>query len=277
LKVIAHSHTQPENWTTYIPRPFSFIKGGLVNLSYRYIRRIYEMADAIICPTEFSEMLLRSKGFKTKTYVISNGVDINKFQRHNTHDDMQRYHIDRKKKILLFVGRLDPEKNVSVLIQSLRYLEKISDILEIFIVGDGSERERLEMLAKTLGVDGQIRFLGKLTDSELQSIYNICHVFVLPSFVELEGMVVLEAISYNKPILIADSPDSASRFIVGRNGFLFDPHNPKDLAAKIKRLFTDEKLYKLMSEESHKMRNRFDIKKSITKLEKVYSKVLSTD
>lgn len=277
IKIIAHSHTQPENIEPYFPRIFkkTGINKYLLNLLYKYIVKTYDKADAVICPSKFSEALLKSKNLKSKTYVISNGIDTYKFKRQNAKKYNARFNLSGKTKKILFVGRLDPEKNISVLINAVAYIKKGFNNFEVCIVGDGTSKGYLEKLSKKLTVDDKIRFLGKVSDKDLIRIYNLCDIFVLPSLVELEGMVVLEAMSCGKAVLIADAPNSASRYFVDNNGFLFDPYNENDLAKKAVRLLKDDILLKKMSEQSYRNCKDFDIRKSISKLEKVYAGVLS--
>ncbi len=276
LKIVGHSHTQPDNWTTYIPSGLHSVKDGLMSLSYKYIIKVYQQADVLVCPSEFSQRILRSKGFKKKTVVISNGVDTNRFRARNADKMMKRLGLSQSSKKLLFVGRLDPEKNIETLIRAVPLIQKRVQNVEVCIVGDGYKRDHLQKLASAVGVSGTVRFLGRVSDEDLVGMYNICHVFVHPSLVELEGMVVLEAISCGKPLLIARSRDSASRFIVKKNGLLFNPQSPKDLASKAILLLKNDKLRGRMAKESLRMRQEYDIQSSMRTLEDVYARVLGS-
>lgn len=272
IKIVGHSHTQPENWIPYFPFLFRKIRAdkGLIDLSYRYILGIYNKAEIIICPSKFSEEILKSRRLKTKTQVISNGVNRNKFSIQNVKKSYKKFGLSEKTKKILFVGRLDPEKNIPLLIKSVKQIENKFSNFEVCIVGDGIEKERLEKLSKQLNVSNKVIFTGKVSDEDLIKLYNICDIFVLPSLVELEGMVVLEAMSCGKAILIANSPDSASKYFVKNNGFLFDPYSVKDLSEKMMMLLTNNNLLKNMSKQSYKNSNDYDIMKSISKLEEIY-------
>lgn len=202
-------------------------------------------------------------------------MDTHKFKRYTAKKYNEGFNLSAKTRKILFVGRLDPEKNISVLIKAAGHIRKDFNNFEVCIVGEGVSKGNLEKLTKKLNVEDKVRFLGKVSDEDLIRLYNFCDIFVLPSIAESEGMVVLEAMSCGKAVLIADAPYSASRYFVNNNGFLFDPYDEKDLADKAVRLLKDEKLLKKMSEQSYRNSRSFDIRKSISKLETAYLEILS--
>ncbi|MFA5259146.1 MAG: glycosyltransferase [Candidatus Pacearchaeota archaeon] len=272
IKVVAHSHTQPENIFYHVPTIAG--KEKLNHYFYKYLLWIYKKAEIVICPSKFAEKLLKKRDSTINTTIISNGVDISKFKKLSPASFLKKYNLNEKEIRLLFIGRLHPEKNVKVLIQSLHYIVKKFNNFHLNIVGVGHQREYLEKLAEELGVKDKITFFGKLSEKDLVASYNACDIFVLPSIAELEGMVVLEAMACGKPIIIADSLESASPDFVNKNGFTFQPQNPKELSDKILILLQNSKIRKKMGHESYKQAKKFDINKSIEKLEKVYLKVL---
>jgi len=271
IPVVFHSHTQPENWGPYIPKFINNL-GIITPLTYRYIIRAYNNSDVVICPTKFSETILKKYGIKTKTKIISNGVDIKKFRKiKSSRRYAAKFGLVKDRKKLLFVGRLEAEKNVGLLIKAVPLIEKKFKNFEVCIVGNGRLKESLESLSKKLNVENKVKFLGRVSDKELVRIYNFCDIFVLPSFVELEGMVVLEAMSCGKPILISSCKTSASSCFVNENGLTFNPRSPRDLAEKSLKLLTKPKLLKKMSKKSYELRKIYDINKSIKSLETVYN------
>jgi glycosyltransferase involved in cell wall biosynthesis len=87
-------------------------------------------------------------------------------------------------------------------------------------------------------------------------------------------MVVLEAMAHGKPIVVANSSESASRFYVQGNGFLFESTDAEDLAKKILKILKSDKLKLSMGEKSLKIVKGLEMSKSIDKLEKLYSSML---
>jgi len=274
IKVVAHSHTQPENLCMQLPK---FVQSkSLNNLIYNYIVWIYRKVDAVICPSKFAERMLYKFDKNLKTYVISNGVDLSRFKKVDYKKLSDSGKSSSKEKLILYVGRLHMEKSVHTLIESMPYILKKLKNVCLDIVGAGHLQEDLKNLAKDLGILDKITFTGKISDKDLLKEYNNCDLFVLPSIAELEGMVVLEAMACGKPILISDSKLSASSDFVNGNGLVFKLQNPKDLAEKALIILTNERKIKKMAAESYRQIQGYDINKSVDKLENLYYKVLNS-
>ncbi|MFA6462109.1 MAG: glycosyltransferase [Candidatus Woesearchaeota archaeon] len=272
IKTVAHAHLQPEALCLYVPK---ILQPRIINhLIYKYLIWIYKKVDAVICPSDFGKSMLRRYNQKIPFFVISNGVKLSEFKIIDTLDYIKKYNFSKKDKRILYVGRLDREKSVHSLIESMTYIQNKVKNVKLDIVGSGDLRIELEKLAKKIGVRDRVNFLGKLPNSELLMVYNTCDIFVLPSVAELEGMVVLEAMACGKPIVVSNSKLSASSGLVQDNGFVFQLHDPKDLAEKILTLLMNEKIRKRMINKSIQEIKKYDLKLSITKLEKVYYSII---
>jgi glycosyltransferase involved in cell wall biosynthesis len=276
INVVAHSHTQPENILMHWSKKIR--SRSLNELFYKYLLWIYSKADITICPSRFSEILLKKHNPRLKTIVISNGVDLSKFRkidyRARAGREKDASKRDQKEiKRLLFVGRLDNEKCVDTLINAMPILLKKCKNTHLDIVGIGKELIPLKKLAKKLKICDSVSFLGRVSDKDLIKEYNICDIFVLPSLAELEGMVVLEAMACGKPIIIADSENSAAIHFVEGNGLLFRPEDPKDLAEKVIKLMKNKVLFYKMASRSEENIKKYDINKSVSMIEKVYSSI----
>lgn len=273
IKIVAHSHSQPENLFMGVPRALG--RPLLDHMWNTYLAWIYSKAESIIYPSEMARDLLSNLTSKNKhSTVISNGIDTEEFKPAPVGDFYERYGTPRDTINLLFVGRLFPEKSVDTLIKAVPSIIAKHPKSHIMIVGDGHLRQKLEALVGKLEVHKHVTFLGLVSDEDRLHAYNACDIFVLPSFAELEGMVVLEAMACGKPILIANSEMSASRHFVDGNGFLFETANHTDLAEQALRLITNAELRKEMGVASLKKSKDYDIHRSVDKLEEVYRQAL---
>jgi glycosyltransferase involved in cell wall biosynthesis len=263
IKIVAHSHSQPENLFMEMP---SFIRPTLNNLWNKYLAWTYSKAEWLIYPSELARSLLDKLSKKGQpSMVISNGINLNHFQIKKENNLCERFNIPSDKVRLLFVGRLFPEKSVDTLIRAMPIVIEKHPDTHVMIVGAGHLRPKLEKLARNLGVDKYITFLGFISEEDKILAYNASDIFILPSLAELEGMVVLEAMACGKPIIISDAKMSASRFFVDGNGFLFKTSNPKDMD-----------LRKKMGEVSFEKAKQYDIHKSVEMLEGVYYNALKS-
>ena len=272
LGIVAHAHSQPDNLTIFLPK---WMQKKVNIWGYKYINWNYNKSDVVACPSPFSERLMKSYGLKRKTEVVSNGVDTKIFKKIKVSISfLKKFKVSKKSKKILFVGRLEPEKNIGLLINAVPLINKKFENFELYVVGAGTQRAYLEKLVGDLKVKDKVKFLGRVSDRELVEAYNICDIFVLPSFVELEGMVVLESMACGKPILISNSKLSASSDFVNGNGFKFDPLSVEDFATKSLKLLTNPSLLKKMSDRSYILGKSYDINNSVDKLEKIYRSVI---
>ena len=133
-----------------------------------------------------------------------------------------------------FVGRLIPLKGVSHLLRATRILLDrgySTNAFHIALVGDGPDRAALEELSHQLGLNDVVNFFGGVDTSEVWGFYHDCDVFVLPTLQDNWPLVVPEAMSVGKAILLSKYAGSAFDLIeIGENGFTFEPNDHAELA-----------------------------------------------
>ncbi|MDB5245533.1 MAG: putative Glucosyltransferase [Parcubacteria group bacterium] len=270
LGLVAHIHTQPQNILIFLPR---LLRTSLVrSLILQHIVRFVRDADRILCPSEFGKEIYTEKDPLLPITVLSNGIDLEIFNK-RTQDSIEL--VPRDSNIILYVGRLSKEKDPTTLIRAVPEIIRVNPSLMVRIVGTGPMEQELIALSKALGVQSHISFLGKVSDKQLLEEYRAATLFVLPSHVELEGMVVLEAMAYGLPLLISDASTSASRYFVQENGLLFTAGDSNDLAAKALQILGDNHLRAHMKQESLTQVQFYDIERSTETLEGVYRSVLN--
>jgi len=268
IKMVAHSHSQPENLFMDMPK---IIQPTLNRMWNSYLAWTYGKAESLIYPSEMARSLLDKLSKNNQpSHVISNGINTKEFKPMAIGDFYERFNIPKDTVKLLFVGRLFPEKSVDTLIKATPHIIKKHPNTHIMLVGEGHLRTKLEKLVHELKVEKFVTFLGLVSEEDKILAYNASDIFVLPSLAELEGMVVLEAKACGKPIIISDAKMSASRFFVDGNGFLFETKNHKDLAEKAITLIADKGLREKMGQISLEKSKNYDIERSVNKLEAVY-------
>jgi glycosyltransferase involved in cell wall biosynthesis len=162
-------------------------------------------------------------------------------------------------KMMLSTSRLDASeqyKRIEDVIAAMpAVLERVPDAFYV-IVGDGTDRKRLEDLSEQAGVKERVFFPGYVQDEPLCSYYNACDIFVLPSTREGFGIVFLEAMYYGKPCVGARAGATPEVIEDGVTGLLSDPENPKQLADAITRILQDEQLKVSMGDASRERLNQ---------------------
>lgn len=274
IKIVAHSHSQPENLFVDMPK---FIQPTLNNLWNKYLSWTYGKAESVIFPSKLAQNLLENLNKKNQpSAVISNGINLEHFKKMDVGDFYERYEIPKDKMKLLFVGRIFPEKSVDTIIKAIPHIIKKHKDTHVMIVGAGHLRPKMEKLVQDLKIEKYITFLGLVNDEDKVHAYNASDIFILPSLAELEGMVVLEAMACGKPIIISDAEMSASRYFVDGNGFLFKTRDHEHLAEQVLKLIADPELRRKMGEKSSENAKYYDIHKSVELLEQVYYKAITT-
>jgi glycosyltransferase involved in cell wall biosynthesis len=137
--------------------------------------------------------------------------------------------------VLLFVGRLSPEKGLETLLQALRLLDE-KERPYLLLAGEGPQSRWLHSKAAASLAD-DVRFLGFVSQSRLPALYDLCDALVLPSLHEPWGMVVNEVMNAGRPLILSDRVGSARDLLKdGDNGLSFPAGNPAALAGAIRRV-----------------------------------------
>ncbi len=160
---------------------------------------------------------------------VSTGRLLKQYHSIPKKDELKELYGVAGKKVILFVGRLEPVKNVSVLIRAYKRLK--SDQTVLMIVGDGSEMATLKAEADG---DAGIRFEGYTVFPKLIDYYKLADVFVLPSTYESWGLVVNEAMTMGLPVIVSDHVGCRVDLVENfKNGYIFMDNSTDDLHEKI--------------------------------------------
>ena len=268
IKLVATNHVDAENLVENVLLAPKFLRRFLAELLLKDAGSVFKAASAVIAPTTRSAQLLSSAIPNLEVITVSGGVDLSRF--------LKVPEADQKFRKISYVGRLDREKHVYVLLEALA---KVDTSITLDLIGYGSQHAELVSLANELGISKRVRFFEDLTDSQVVQRLGKASAFVMPSIQELQSMATLEAMAAARPILAADSMALPGLVESGVNGFLFKPDSAVDLAAKIAELFDlDAKTFKKMGAASRQRAKLHDLAKSISNYERIYSglPILST-
>ncbi len=243
------------------PKHFTFKDRFLLNF---HTKRAVQMADKIIAPSEATkkDIIKFYKVDESKIEVIYHGVETRHCLVSTT----------TNKSYILFVGSIQPRKNISRLIEAFEILKNRRDeaVPRLYIAGaKGWLSDEIYGKAKESKFSEEIIFKGSVSDNELDSLYKNASIFVMPSLYEGFGLPVLEAMSYGIPCVVSDN--SSLREIAGDGALLVDAYNPNDIAEKINVLLGDKELRKNLSEKGIENAKRFSWIESAEKTLKVLS------
>jgi glycosyltransferase involved in cell wall biosynthesis len=270
IKVVGTNHFVPDNLSPYVPGSAHFFK-ILSRIMWKWMRLTFDQLDFATAPSRTAAEILRQQNIKLPIYPISCGVDINRFKPIPYIDRtlwLKKYGLDSGKPVVLFVGRVDAEKKLDLLIRALHHRNK--NDLVLAIAGNGSFRKNLEQMVEQFGLAEQVKFLGFVPNEDLPSIINAIDIFTMPSEAELLSIASLEAMACAKPILLANARALPELVHNGVNGYLFNPGSVEDLSAKIDLLLSQSDKWPDMGKESLRMSQAHTLENTITGYSMLY-------
>ena len=261
LRVLATNHVMPENLMRYSLLP-KFLHKLAMRIIWLDAGHILRKMDALTTPTKRAAELLENAAGVSGVLPISCGIDASRFANNTP--------TSNSSPVALFLGRLDDEKKIDVLLKAAAKLTEYPN-LRIHLVGDGGERDRLGALAVDLGIADRVKFLGHVSDQELPGIYESCTVFVMPSIAELQSIATMEAMASGRPVIAADAMALPHLVHDGDNGYLFPPGDVDRLADRLRRVLGADKaeLARLSENSLHLIRSH-DIERTLTIFEDLY-------
>jgi D-inositol-3-phosphate glycosyltransferase len=145
------------------------------------------------------------------------------------------------KKILLFVGRIDPVKGIDQLLRALTYLPAFNGLQLVIIGGDENsqtELEKLKKLSEELQIQNSVTFLGMVRQDQMPYYYSAADVCIVPSYYESFGLVALEALACGVPVVATDVGDLKNIIRQEETGIVVTNNDPEKLAAGITRFLS---------------------------------------
>jgi glycosyltransferase involved in cell wall biosynthesis len=205
--------------------------------------------NTAICVSKFTYNESLKLGFpKDKLKVIYNWVRQPLISAtKNENEVLKKYNLSQTR-FALSVGRLDEkQKAFSLLIRSFRLLADRGLDIDLVIVGEGPAEVMYKRLIDALGLQSRIRLFGRIQDEDLVCLYKNCSFFVLSSFFEALPLVVLEAMSFGKPIVATNVGGLSEIINNGHNGLLLET-NSESIALGIERLLSSPEMMRTFAE-----------------------------
>lgn len=201
----------------------------------RFLAHIYERFNHVICVSSQYARQVKRFNLSSHIHFISNAIDfIGTEALKESPADVFR---------ILYVGRLTPEKNIGLLLRAISIVARKNKNIQLSIIGQGTEEKELRALTASLKIEPYVSFVGHVAHKDLPKAYAACDVFVLPSTVETQGLVALEAMRFKCPVIVTNRIISAQELIAeGENGFIVDSENAEDMAKRLDQLSQNPQL-----------------------------------
>jgi len=246
--VVASYHTYFEEYFSHylpwLPRVW------LQYAARRFSRSQCNAVDAVVVPSKPIHDLLHRYGVYTPIKVIPTGIERQWLAAGDGLGFRRRHGIQPQRPLLLTVGRVAHEKNIDFLLQMLVLVRRQWPDVLLLIAGDGPARPHLTELARRLGIQNNVLFLGYLErEHELPDCYLAADVFVFASRTETQGLVLLEALLAGTPV-VATAHLGTAEILAPRRGALVAADDVADFAAQVLRLLNDPALRRTLSRDA---------------------------
>lgn len=210
---------------------------------------ILKNAAGIGCKTMAAQIFLQ-KYINRQCMITPVGLDVSRFEytEHFLCDFREKVGIDKNKKVLLYIGVNEKRRHVDMLINTIRLLP---NEYVLVLVGDGPNKKQQMERTKLETELGRIIWLNKRPQKELPAIYEAADLFLLATDYEIYGMVVMESMYYNIPVLATNIGGVSSIIENKETGYLIDSLVAKDWAERIIDIFSNKAKYTEIKQKLH--------------------------
>jgi glycogen(starch) synthase len=235
------------------------------------LRECLESASAVTaCSCQTLEELREFNGgkFRCPAQTVYNGIRLDEFQNAIPAELTRPY--------VLGIGRHVRQKGFDVLLQAFALtVARGNRTHDLVLAGDGPEHSELREMAEQLSIASRVRFPGKVDRRGAVGLFTGCSFFVLPSRHEPFGIVNLEAMAAQRPVIAARTGGVPEIVRDGENGLLVSPEQPEELAAAMGRLIEDDALCRTMGASGRTFAERFDWSKIAQQYLAIYEQAMS--
>lgn len=244
--------------------------------SKRYLPDIMKKSSMILSISEYTkeDIIKRYNIDPNKIMVTPLGVSEHFHPYDNSSVESFRKRYNLKNPFVLFVGALEPKKNIPTVLKSFSRCRKKIPSLHLVIAGKKSWKyDEIFALVKSLELENSVRFLEYVSYEELPLLYNAADVFVFPSLYEGFGLPPLEAMKCGTPVIVSNR--SSLPEIVGPEGEMVEPNDDEELSQKILKLITNDGLRDEQVSYNLERAKKFTWMRCAKETKKAYDKILN--
>jgi N-acetyl-alpha-D-glucosaminyl L-malate synthase BshA len=244
---------------------------GIEPAFYKVTKFAIENADAVTAVSEFLSYTTKDS-FHTgaNIEVIPNFVDTERFSRIGN-EETRKHFAPNCEKVLAHASNFRPVKNIKTVIEVFDRVRRQKPAC-LLMIGDGPERAVAENLVRSLGIEGQVKFLG--IQENMEELLSIADIFLLPSEHEGFGLSALEAMSTETAVVATNVGGLSEVIEQGVSGYLTDPSDLEGMTSIVAELLVDDKLRKEIGKRARDTVLRgFTKEKIVKRYEDLYLRV----
>lgn len=273
IPVVATNHSMSENFIDNL-RLLRPLAKPLDRIARDYGAWFHSKAIHVTLPTQAAIDMLRPGDFRKPTTAISNGIDLSRFHPGPEPEGIRkRFGIPAEVPVVLYVGRLDVEKHLHVLVEAARLMK--DDLpFHLVIVGMGIDRNRLERLVNEAGLRDQVTFTGRIEEEDKPGLIRTGRVFAMPSPAELQSISTLEAMASGLPVVAVEAGALPELCHEGVNGRRFALDDAKGMHDGLVSVLSDGEQAERMGAASIEIARRHDLRETIRRFVALYEDVV---
>ena len=260
-------HTVYEDYTHY----FSLNKKIGKELAKQFTKQIIKTTDGVVVPTNKIYNLLTDYNIHEDIYVVPTWINVHKLSECDDFDIRSGYKIPEDKHIVLFLGRIGKEKNITEILQ---YLENIDrDDIVFIIAGAGPFLSELKEICLNSNIRDRLIFTGMIDSSKVGNFYSKADVFVSASTSETQGLTFIESMACSTPIICRHDDCLDGVLIEGKTGFGYDTE--EEFIYYLNQILDNKKLRDKMGKNCKQLVDENYTEDSFAnKIEQIYTKVI---
>lgn len=267
-RVIEHVHD-----FRYTPPEELARRHGLMD-QYRFIKYFRKQSDKVIVLTHDNVRYVVEKGLSRPERVLElqNGIP---FEGDpvtlETRNFRMKYGIPSDAVVVLTSARMDPTKNIDLILRIAGRVVKRAPQTVFMIAGSGTHLEEYKAMSRELNLEKDVRFVG--FHQNMYDLLAVSDIFLLPSFLELHSIAILEALKMKVPVVVSQGVGCNDEFIRhGENGYLCDPFKEEPWVDVLVPLVNNPDTRKNIGLKGYETcRRLFDIKDTAQRFEKIYA------
>jgi glycosyltransferase involved in cell wall biosynthesis len=243
---------------------------------------VYKNAVSCIAASSTIKRYFEEIGVKN-IEIIPNGIDLERFDNLDKEKSREKLGLKKSEFVIMTIARLEKVKGIQYLIKAMKDNQLSPQSrsapagqavisYQLLIIGEGSQRQELEDLVKRLNLEKKVRFLGEVPNKKIPQYLAAADCFVLPSLKEGFGIVLLEAMAANVPVVAANVGGIPDIIEDGKTGILVEPKNPDGLAEAIMKIYSQPEFTQNLTKNA---RNNLEKYNWQNIAEKVYENYIS--
>ncbi len=265
LPMVFTFHTRYDEYTHYVPLSPDLTKFVLDHWMARYL----EKCQHIVTPSESIKEILRNEGIEGDITAVPTGIDIAPFQEADGQPVREKLGWGDDI-VLISVGRLAKEKNFDTLLKAAAEVMHERPQVRLVIVGGGLEQKTLAKLAQDLGIAERVKITGTIPYEEVPNYLKAADIFCFASVTETQGLVTMEAMAADLPIVAVAATGTSDIVEDGKDGLL-TANDPAALAAALEKMIDDPDLRQQLQEGAQKKVQWFDMRRQAQRMLEVYA------